>query len=211
MLVPDEKDMEKAMKKLEEAGFQHTPWSYATIDPKILSTEPVTQRIHDGFIRGYQRLDAHSVRYHFPPSFRRTEKVVLLQSSYVHLCPPPDPASSVGLSQTLPANSAISPHFYAENNLYYPDKVTLLESFIKVILDDKDTGYLRMWHTLLGGWAVSYVYGQLNVANDALDGCEDADVREWFNKAIHRARGGLDRSITKRHGRVNTMRAAGAD
>jgi len=204
MLVPSEEDFEESMKLLDDAGFQHTPWSYATVDPKILDTDPITQRLHASGIRGYQRLDAHSVRYQFPPSLNCEEKVVLLQSSYVHLSPPTDSALSSS-THTLPASPSTS-HFYVNENLYYPDEAVLLESFIKVILEDKDTGYLKTWQTLLKAWAISYVYGELDVDDDALEVCEDADVKSWFNKAIKRDQGGLDRTVTKRKGRIEAPR-----
>ncbi|KAI9875801.1 MAG: hypothetical protein M1830_007992, partial [Pleopsidium flavum] len=136
----------------------------------------------------------------FPHSLNYEERVVLLRSSYVHLTPPIE-AALPSSTHTFPGSLSTS-HFYVDNNLYYPDKVQLLESLIKVILEDKDTGYLKTWQTLLRAWAISYVYGELNVENDALDVCEDADVKSWFNKAIRRDQGGLDRTITKRKGRI---------
>ena len=86
-------------------------------------------------------LDAHSTRFHFPTSNFYPEKVVLLRSSYVEMRPPTDTPS---LQQ-----------FTCHENLYYPDKVTLLESFIKTLLKDS----MNIWRSLLACWAISYVYG----------------------------------------------------
>ena len=44
--------------------------------------------------------------------------------------------------------------------------------------------------------------GYLDVPLDALDSCPDEAVKEWFNEAIRRDKGGLDKSITKRTGRL---------
>lgn len=36
MLIPAENEFDLAVQKLEETGFRHAPWSYATVDPGIL-------------------------------------------------------------------------------------------------------------------------------------------------------------------------------
>jgi hypothetical protein len=182
MLVPSEADFDCAVKKLTDANFLHTPWSFASLDPKALAeSSETTKRVNQRFIPKYKMLDDHSTRFHFPTSNFYPEKVVLLQSSYVEMRPPTD---ALSLQQ-----------FTCHKNLYYPNKVTLLESFIKTLLKDS----LNLWRSLLACWAISYVYGILMVDDDALDSCEDANVRGWFNEAIRRGKGGLDRTTcTKR-------------
>jgi len=182
MLVPSEADFDSAVKKLTDANFLLAPWSYGSIDPEVLAKRSeITQRVHRKAIPKYQMLDAQSARFHLPTSNFHPEKVVLLRSSYVEMRPPTD---TLSLQQ-----------FTCHENLYYPDKLILLESFIKALLKDS----MNIWRSLLGCWAISYVYCTLMVDDDALDFCEDAKVREWFNEAIKRGKGGLDRTTwTKR-------------
>jgi hypothetical protein len=193
MLVPTEEDFLTAVKKLEDAGFHRTPWSYATVDPELLGTDPITLKIHRREIQKRERFDQHSVRFHFPSSFNIREKVVLLQSRYVHLSPPS--AEQISIAPHLPAQQ-----FFVNGNLYYPNEVVLLESFIRVILEEKAAGMYN-WSALLSAWAISYVCGLLDVDVDALDTCEDERVRDWYNKKIRRDQGGLNRAINKRTGR----------
>jgi hypothetical protein len=195
MFVPAEEDFLAAVGKLEDAGFRRTPWSYATKDPDLLGTDPLTSKIHRSRIREYERFDEHSVRFHFPSSFNLREKVVLLRSAYVHLSPPS--AAEIATAPHLPAQQ-----FFVDGNLYYPNKVVLLESFIRVTLKEENEGEgVYNWSELLGAWAISYIYGMLNVDVDALDACEDEAVKDWYNKNIRRDEGGLNREINKRTGR----------
>ena len=196
MFVPADNDFSAAVEKFEDAGFRRTPWSYATRDPDLLGTNPLTLKIHARRIREYERFDQHSVRFHFPSSFNIREKVVLLRSSYVHLSPPSDDA------EIATATHQRTQQFFIHGNLYYPDKVMLLESFIRVALKEEKEGEgLYNWSELLGAWAISYICGMLNVDVDALDACEDEAVKDWYNKNIRREQGGLDRTINKWMGR----------
>ena len=194
MFVPAEKDFSEAVKKLEDAGFHRIPWSYATIDPELLGTDPITLKIHRRGIQKYERFDQHSVRFHFPSSFNIREKVVLLQSRYVHLSPPS--AAQISTAPHLPTQQ-----FFVNGNLYYPNKVVLSESFIRVALEEKAAGMYN-WSGLLSAWAISYICGELNVGVDALDTCGDEGVRDWYNKNIRRDQGGLNRIINKRVSRM---------
>ena len=130
-------------------------------------------RIYKIRIREYDRLDQHSVRFHFPSSFNVREKVVLIRSSYVHLSPPS------GDAEIATAAHPSTQLFFVHGNLYYPDKIVLLESFIRVALKEEKEGEgLYNWSELLGAWAISYICGLLNVDIDALDGCEDQAVKD---------------------------------
>ncbi|KAI9770577.1 MAG: hypothetical protein M1840_003167 [Geoglossum simile] len=180
----------------EDAGFHRTPWSYGTVDPELLGTNPITLRIHKSEIQKYKRLDQHSVRFNFPSSFNIMKKVVLLQSHSVHLSPP----SAVQIST---APHLLTEQFSVRGNLYYPNKVMLLGSFIRVLLvEEAAGGIIHSWALLLGAWAISYICGMLDVGVDALDTCEDERVRAWYNKNIRRDQGGLNRAINKRAGRM---------
>ena len=202
MLVPAEQDFSAAVEKLEGAGFRRIPWSYATVDPDLLGTNPMTVRIHKKRIREFERFDQHSVRFHFPPTVNMREKVALVQSRYVHLSPPGS-ATQISTAPHLPTQP-----FFVIDNLYYPNKVVLLESFIRVILEEEAAGMDDYWSGLLSAWAISYICGMLNVGVDALDTCEDEGVRNWYDKNIMRDQGGLNREINKRTGRLEKKRSA---
>jgi hypothetical protein len=180
MLVPAEKDFSAAMKKLEDAGFRRTPWSYGIhVHPKLFRTNPIISKSYRRESRSYERLHQHSARFDFPPGFNMENHVVLLESRYVHLSPPSD-----GQSSNLPYLSI--PLFSGNGNLYYPNKVVLLESFVRVLLEEKavkDMMYTNDWVFHLSAWAISYICGKpLNTG--ILDTCEDEGVRNWCNKNV---------------------------
>ena len=186
--MPSESDFDLAVQKLKEAGFRLAPWSYArSVDPQLLPDDEINRRINAA-IPEYKMIDSNSVRFQFPTSFRCKERVVLIRSSYVDLSPPSNPQSMQ--------------RFHRDQNLYYPDKVLLLESFVKTLLKDSPTS---SWQLTLQVWAISYMYGILMMENSSLDSCEGGAVRLWFNKAINRENGGLDRTVTKRKGKVVTV------
>jgi len=185
MFVPSDSDFDLAVQKLMEAGFRLAPWSYArSVDPQLLPDDEINRRIN-AKIPGYNMIDNNSVRFQFPTSFTCEERVVLIRSSYVDLSPPSNPQSMQ--------------RFHRDQSLYYPDKVLLLESFVKTLLKDSPTS---RWQSTLRVWAISYMYGILMMENSSLDSCEDEAVKSWFNKAINRENGGLDRTVTKRKGKV---------
>ena len=87
-------------------------------------------------------------------------------------------------------------------NISYPDSALLMESFIRVLVWEPAGG---LWKGTLGMWAVAYVYGELMVADDVLDSCDDEAVKSWFNENINRFTGGIDRiTDTKRLGKVRS-------
>ncbi|KAN0070899.1 hypothetical protein V8E54_011064 [Elaphomyces granulatus] len=196
MLIPAEKDFAAAVKKLEDAGFHRTPWTYGTtVDPKII-TDPTTLRVHKRQSKKYERFDHHSVRFNFPSSFDIKETVVLLESCYANLSPPSDGQISIAPYLSIP-------QFSVDGNLYYPNELVLMESFIRVLLVEKAAGNMKNdWSLLLSVWIISYICGWLDVGVDALDDCEDDRVRDWYNKNIMRDQGGLNRAINKRTGRI---------
>lgn len=196
MLIPAEKDFAAAVKILEDAGFRRTLWTYGTtVDPKLL-TDPTALRIHRRQSKKYERFDQHSVRFNFPYSFHIKETVVLLESRYVNLSPPSDGQISVTPYLSIP-------QFSVDGNLYCPNELVLLESFIRVLLVEKAAGnMINDWSLLLSVWIISYICGWLDVGVDALDDCEDDRVRDWYDKNIMRDQGGLNRTINKRTGRT---------
>ncbi|OXV05907.1 hypothetical protein Egran_06325 [Elaphomyces granulatus] len=76
LVVPSEADFDCAVKKLKDANFLHTPWSFASLDPKALAeSSEITKRVNQKFIPKYKMLDDHSTRFHFPTSNFYPEKV----------------------------------------------------------------------------------------------------------------------------------------
>ncbi|MCJ1362430.1 hypothetical protein MMC16_001533 [Acarospora aff. strigata] len=186
MLVPAEAGFDIAVTKLLDAGFTYAPWSYGSVDPRRLEGNEELQRIHRESIPEWEKLDHNSVRFQFPDPNEYSSKVVLLRSTYVGLSPPMDAASTA--------------RYHRFNHIYYPDRILLLESFIKTLLKDPKWG---AWRSSLQVWAISYLYGMLMIEDSALDTSDDEHVKEWFNKHIKRWEGGLDRTtVTKRVGRV---------
>ena len=93
MLVPSDSDYDLATQKLVKAGFRPAPWTYAITDPQNVADDEIGQRILLRGAKGYENLDANSLRFQFPEGFTGTERVVLLRSSYVGIRPPSDPES----------------------------------------------------------------------------------------------------------------------
>ena len=186
MLVPADADFNTAVQKLLDAGFTYAPWSYGSIDPRRLEGNEELQRIHRESIPEWEELDNNSVRFQFPDANKHSAKVVLLHGTYVGLSPPVDAASAA--------------RYHRFDHIYYPDKVLLLESFIKTLLKDPRMG---AWRSSLQCWAITYLWGMLMIEDSALDTSDDEQVKEWFNKHIRRWEGGLDRTtVSKRVGRV---------
>ena len=198
MLIPSESEFPKAVKKLQEAGFREAPWSYDVVDPSKVLDDPSSQFAAADATEDFQNLNTHSERYLFPLLDKMGEsshegKVVLLRGDYVHLYPPHSNEDGRAVSRALSGDM-----MRLEGNIYWPAPELLLESFIKTLLQEGS----NEWELTLVAWAISYVYGYLDVGVDVLDGCADEDVKRWFNNKIRRDQGGLDEARTKRHGKV---------
>ncbi|KAH7389843.1 hypothetical protein BKA66DRAFT_510863 [Pyrenochaeta sp. MPI-SDFR-AT-0127] len=120
---------------------------------------------------GYWMLDDNSVRFQFPVGFSGLERVLLLRSTYARLSPLNDPSSMQ--------------RFHCHDDLYYPGKDILLETFIRTLLQESPGPCC----SILEAWAISYIYGILMVEDTILDSCDDESVRLWFNKKIRRGKG----------------------
>ncbi|KAI1508131.1 hypothetical protein KJE20_03456 [Pyrenophora tritici-repentis] len=153
MLVPSDSEYDLAAQKLVEAGFRPAPWTYAITDPQLVRDDEIGRRTLLRGDDGYGNLDANSLRFQFPAGFSGSERVVLLRSTYVGIRPPSDPESMQ--------------RFSCNDNLYYPDAVLLLESFIKTLLQEIPGS----WRHLLQAWAIAYIYGNNNASfnNDPAD------------------------------------------
>lgn len=184
MLVIHDANYHDATARLRTAGFQDCPWSYGALAPEFYK-ERSLEHINRAIIRGYSNLDQNSTRFFFPvdPSEEAqntSTKIILLPSSYANMQVPhskPD----------------------LEESIHYPDAPSLLTSFVQTLVREPSRG---MWTSNLEMWAITYVYGELMVSDDALDSCEDDEAKSWFNENIRRFAGGIDGvTCTKRLGR----------
>lgn len=183
MIAVEDSDFDAAVEALHHAGFRDAPWSYgSTADPQSFQDKRL-QEIHRHTALGYRNLNRNSRRLGFPLESGVRERAVLLPSSYVHL----------SLSSTPQSR------FIRVENLHSPDGELLLESFVRTRIRESDVG---LWTLDLEMWAVSYLYGQLMLGDDALDSSSDEPAKTWFNDNIRRDSGGIDRTtVTKRVGK----------
>jgi hypothetical protein len=183
MLVIEDADFDAAINSLRHAGFRDAPWSYGSAqDPQFFQDQKM-QTIHQRVALQYRNLDDNSTRFVFPPESGVEERAVLLSSSYVHLSLASVPES----------------RFTRVENIYFPDRELLLESFVRTLV--REPG-MSKWTSSLSMWAISYLYGQLMINDNALDSSCDEQAKIWFNDNIQRYSGGIDRTtITKRVGR----------
>ncbi|KAM3548909.1 hypothetical protein ARSEF4850_009147 [Beauveria asiatica] len=182
MLVIDDRDVDNAARQLRSAGFQDWTWSYGSRHPTYYKGS-LMEKIYRRIVNEYSNLDRNSVRFVFPPGKQSTSKVVLLPASYAHICVRPTPGDALD----------------RDDNIFYPQGVPLLRSFVQTLVREPVAG---MWTSCLGMWAVSYVYGELMLADDVFDLCDDEAAKAWFNDSIQRSSHGIDRvTYTKRLGR----------
>jgi hypothetical protein len=184
MLIPSQSDYDLAAQKLVEARFRPAPWTYAITDPHRIPDDEIGRRVRLDDYSDHRKIDDNSVRFQFPEGYPGHERVVLLRSTYVGLSPPTDPSSMQ--------------RFSYHENLYYPDIPLLLESFIRTLLQET----CGRWRSTLEVWVVCNLYCQKMLEDTILDSCDDESVRSWFNEAIRRGKGGIDRiTVTKRVGK----------
>jgi hypothetical protein len=179
MLIVEDSDLDAAVNALRHAGFRDAPWSYGSMrDPQLFEDKKM-QEIHRRMALQHRNIDKNSTRFLFPTDSGVKEKAILLPSSYAH----------ISLSSTPESR------FIRDRSIYWPDKELLLESFARTIVQEPGE---TLWTTKLEMWAIAYVYGQLMVSDDVLDSCPDDEVKTWFDTAIRRHAGGIDRmTVTK--------------
>ncbi|POR33269.1 Uncharacterized protein TPAR_06512 [Tolypocladium paradoxum] len=185
MLVIEDADFEDAVQQLRSAGFQDWASSYGSLDPDFYKGKGrLMENIYRRIVKEYGNLDRNSARFLFPPEQQSTAKVVLLPSSYTHIC----------------VKSAPDDTLTRDGNIFYPVGGLLLQSFVQTYLREPVMG---MWTSCLDMWSISCLYGALTLGDDVLDSCDDEEAKAWFNENIRRLRGGIDRvTYTKRLGRV---------
>ncbi|KAK2591468.1 hypothetical protein QQS21_010844 [Conoideocrella luteorostrata] len=186
LLVIEDDAFDAAVQRLRSSNFRDWSWSYGCAVPNSYQSG-LTQNIYRSVVNGYRYLDQNSARFLFPveqQSTSSTAKVVLLPSSYAHL-------HLKSMSQNIARR---------DDNIIYPDGAALLQSFVQTIVREPTPG---KWTSKLDMWSITYVYGELMLADDVLDLCDDEKAKDWFNDAIQRFGNGIDRvTCTKRLGRV---------
>lgn len=179
MLVPSEQDYAAALAKVEREGFYNTPWSYGSLDPAEIDAHPQSERlrqIHSTADQHYKTLNTHSTRYKFPTGTFTSLRLLFLHPNYVGLSPL--------FPSTLDDRSSCedkSTAYIRQDNFLYPNVSTLLQSFIRTALADKEG---KTWKKVLYVWITSYICMYLPVRPDSLDSCEDESVKKAFSDLI---------------------------
>ncbi|KAL7905430.1 hypothetical protein GGI35DRAFT_137972 [Trichoderma velutinum] len=175
MLVPSEQNYSAVLEKVEQKGFCKTLWSYGSLDPADIDAHPQSERmlqIHATADQHYKMLNINSTRYRFPsgafPSFR----LIILRPEYVDLSPP-----CLSSSKRPSDSQAVT----RQGNFFYPAVSTLIESFIKTALKDRDG---KTWSNVLYVWITSYICVYLPVRPDAMDSCGDESIRNHFSRLV---------------------------
>lgn len=189
MLGIRDDEIELAAEKLTSLGFVRELWSFSSpIDPAIFKTTETSKRIQETIRPAYANFDSKTIRFHYPDMHKQVQKTVLIPDSYMHLSAPQAPSHTSKQGSAIP-NPPAQPPFYIHGNLCYPNAVVLLESFIKVCIQERASTTRGMWQARLQTWAIAYLYGELSLRDDVLDSCQDSGVKEFFNLAIQRGSG----------------------
>jgi len=184
VFVVDDVDFDDAVQRLRLGGFRDCSWSYGSREPSFYK-EKRLEHIYRRIVNEYSNVDRNSTRFFFPSGELGRCKIVLLRSSYAHIC----------------VRSTRDEEITRDGNLIWPNAALLLRSFVQILVREPVDG---MWTASLSTWVISYLYGQLKLSDDVLDACDDEDARAWFNERIRRFDGGLDCvTRTKRLGRVD--------
>lgn len=200
MLVVSDADYDMSVEKLRLAGF------WATLprrDPapeilqRLLDPAKTLRELH----AQYAKLDRVTTTFDYPVRYNHADvQLVLIPASYAHLS-----ESAALRPQTATSATSLKQQFDVCGNLYYPLEYILLESFIRVILDDGDATGINQWWETLNVW-VGTICGYMDVENDD---CPDDAVREWFSQHWGRKReakfGPMDRRVSKRLGSGREM------
>lgn len=199
MIIVLDNDYTAAIEKLEQAGFLRNKPNRDPA-PEILEDHPEPQKVLDDINAGYKRHDRYVTVFDYP-KHDPTEKdmqLYLFPNSFAHI-----PFEEVSSSSNEKASAATNKHFDTYQNLRYPLEKALVESFVKVAIDEEKELGISAWCESLRCW-VSFMAGYLEVNNDILDHCSDKEAVEWYSTNFGRIReakfGPLDRRISKRLG-----------
>ncbi|RAK98171.1 uncharacterized protein BO80DRAFT_495813 [Aspergillus ibericus CBS 121593] len=198
MLVVRDQYYSLAAQKLEDSGFR--PTSPRRIPrPEILEDLPNPEEVIEEINASYKRLDCSTKTFEYPVDLpERTERVVLIPSSFAHL----------DLSIAGDPEYSLYTKYDKYGNELYPHERPLVESFVKAAVDDEsidENGFLNItsWGDMLRS-CVSMMVGYLGIENDILDDCDNERAVAWFSKNFGREHekiyGPMDRRISKRLG-----------
>jgi hypothetical protein len=166
-----------------------------------MKDDAIAYEVHTERAQEFAQFDEYTTRFSYPDTSRLTNKIVLIPLSYMYMNIPNPTNTFIGKESCIPQPKYyVNRWMYNCNNLYFPNAVVLLESFIKVILDHESNQTLRegKWQRHLKVWAMGYLYGNLNLRDDVLDSCESKGVKEFFNEQVKKANRGTDRTVIKR-------------
>lgn len=195
MLGVQDGEMESAAEKLANHGFVRQNWSFSSsVDPATRQNDEIYKRIHEGLRPAFANFDAHSIRFRYPDKQKFVQQTVLIPSSYMYL------SVSQSLSDTfenrlMSPNTSVQPPFYIHNNLYYPNPVVLMQSVIKVCIEERARTDILAWQAKLASWA-GYLYWELSLRDDILNTCRDSKVKEFFDLKV-KSRPGSSRTREK--------------
>ena len=183
--VQDEK-MESAAEKLVNLGFVRETWSFgSTIDPATRQNDERFQLVHERRRPAFAAFDAKTIRFHCLDKLKYVQQTVLIPSSYMHLSASDTSIYTSNCGFAI-LNTSRQPPFYVHDNLYYPNLIVLIQSIIKVCLEERARTSIRAWQLTLESWAIGYLYQELSLREDVLDTCQDTAVKEFFNMKIKR-------------------------
>ncbi len=189
MLGIDDEQISSASQALLDAGFVREEWSWSCRkDPARRKNDEVYQQMHRELAQSYTRFNAQTARFRYDDEARYVEQTVLVPSSYIHLWAPSVAAPAIQRGLANPPYSS-QPRFYQHNNLYYPNVAILLQSLIRVILDERAWTNRYDWRLKLETWAFDCLYEGLSLREDILDTCEDEEVKEFLNSEVDRGSG----------------------
>ncbi|KAI9825421.1 MAG: hypothetical protein M1832_001151 [Thelocarpon impressellum] len=203
MIVVSDTDYKPCMEKLRLVGFRATQPRRSPA-AGILRSLPDPEKVLREINAEYAKLDAATTTFDHPDHFESAGvELVLMPASYAQLSASPAFTPGAAASGDL-----LDGQYDIYDNLHYPLERVLLESLIRVILEDGDASGINEWVQNLRAW-ISTMSGYLEVDNDAVDDCPDEAVKEWFSEHYgrkHEAKfGPWDRRISKRLGSGKEM------
>lgn len=119
------------------------------------------------------------------------------------------PSSFAGLDMSPSTSSSTAYGVYG--NVLYPSERTLMESLVKVAVDDDGDGALvPEGHAQISGWgyslraSISQTVRYLGVKEDIIDDSDEPRAIDWYSKRFGRIyvdkNGPMDRRLSKRLG-----------
>ena len=203
MFVVRDEHHQTAIQKLKDSGFTQAPPD-RRVAPEIMESLPDPQAALDQINKGYERLDCYCTSFQFPPHLPFSgDQIFLMPDSFAHL-----PLDNIDMASNQSNQRAQPTHYKVYGNLLYLLEATLVESFVKGVIDDIDEVGISPWQLLLKAW-ISMMRGYLEVNNDILDDCADQRAVEWFSTHFGRIdeeqHGEWDLRISKRIGSGREM------